>query len=56
MSLSGEYSLGDLLSLFRFDLKLTEDMQETQIEQEIGGLEYEDEEVEAFCRSLILRN
>ena len=36
--------------------KLTEDVQETMVELETGGLEYEDEEVEAFCCSLILRN
>ena len=36
--------------------KLTEDVQETQAEQEAGGLEYEDEEVEAFRRSLVLGN
>ena len=33
--------------------KLTEDVQEATVEPETGGLEYEDEEVEAFCRSLI---
>ena len=41
---------------FDLDPKLTEDVQETQVEQEVGGLEYEGEEVEAFRRSLILRN
>ena len=41
---------------FDLDPKLTEDVQETQVEQEVRGLEYEDEEVEAFRRSLILRN
>ena len=54
--LSGEYSEGDLLSLFRFDLRLTEDVQEAVVESEAGGLEYDDEEVEAFCCSLIDRN
>ena len=41
-----------------FDMitKLTEDVQEAKVETETGGLEYEDEEVEAFCCSLILRN
>ena len=36
--------------------KLTEDVQETKDELETGGLEYEDEEVEAFHCSLIVRN
>ena len=36
--------------------KLTGGGQETKVELETRGLEYEDEEVEAFCRSLILRN
>ena len=34
-------------------MKLTEDVQEAIVEPETGGLEYEDEEVEAFRRSLI---
>ena len=38
---------------FNVITKLTEDVQEATIEPETGGLEYEDEEVEAFCRSLI---
>ena len=33
--------------------KLTEDVQEATVEPETGGLEYEDEEVETFRRSLI---
>ena len=33
--------------------KLTEDAQEPEVTMETGGLEYEDEEVEAFCCSLI---
>ena len=33
--------------------KLTEDVQEATVEPETGGLEYEDEEVEAFHHSLI---
>ena len=37
-------------------MKLTEDVQETMVELETGGLDYEDEEVEAFHHSLILRN
>ena len=37
-------------------VKLTEDVQEATVELETGGLEYEDEEVEAFRRSLIDRN
>ena len=36
--------------------KLTGDVQETKVELETGGLEYEDKEVEAFHRSLINRN
>ena len=32
------------------------DVQETKDEPEAGGLEYEDEEVEAFCHSLIVSN
>ena len=41
-----------------FDMitKLTEHVQETKVKLEAGGLEYEDEEVEAFCCSLIVRN
>ena len=47
-----------MISCCCFDLimKLTEDVQETKVEPETGGLEYEDKEVEAFHRSLILRN
>ena len=41
---------------FKSLTKLTEDVQETKVEPETGGLEYEDEEVEASCHSLILRN
>ena len=33
--------------------KLTENAQEPDVAMETGGLEYEDEEVEAFCHSLI---
>ena len=40
---------------FNLITKLTEDVQETKVEPETGGLEYEDKEVETFCRSLILR-
>ena len=36
--------------------KLTEDVQEATVEPETGGLEYEDEEVEAFRCSLIDEN
>ena len=39
---------------FDFITKLTEDIQETKDELETRGLEYEDKEVEAFHRSLIL--
>ena len=39
---------------FNLTMKLTEDVQETKVELETGGLEYEDEEVEAFRCSLIL--
>ena len=44
-----------VISCCCFDMitKLTEDVQETKDEPEIRGLEYEDEEVEAFCHSLI---
>ena len=47
-----------MISCHCFDLiaKLTEDAQEAKVELETSGLEYEDEEVEAFCCSLILRN
>ena len=47
-----------VISCHCFDMitKLTEDAQETKVELETGGLEYKDEEVEAFRRSLILRN
>ena len=47
-----------VISCHCFDLitKLTEDAQETKVELETGGLEYKDEEVEAFRHSLILRN
>ena len=47
-----------VISCHCFDLitKLTEDVQETKVELEARGLEYEDEEMEALCRSLILRN
>ena len=41
---------------FNMIMKLTEDVQEAKVELETGGLEYEDEEVEALCCSLILRN
>ena len=46
---------------FNMITKLTEDVQETKVELETGGLEtggleYEDEEVEAFRHSLIVRN
>ena len=41
---------------FGMIMKLTEDVQEAKVEPETGGLEYEDEEVEALCHSLILRN
>ena len=41
---------------FNMIMKLTEDIQETKVEPETRGLEYEDEEVEAFHRSLIDRN
>ena len=47
-----------VISCHCFDLitKLTEDVQETMVEPEARGLEYEDKEVEAFCCSLIDRN
>ena len=47
-----------VISCHCFDLivKLTEDVQETMVELETRGLEYEDKEVEAFHHSLILRN
>ena len=47
-----------VISCCCFDVitKLTGDVQETKVELETGGLEYEDEEVEAFHHSLILRN
>ena len=47
-----------VISCCCFDViaKLTEDVQEATVELETGGLEYEDEEVEAFRRSLIDRN
>ena len=54
--LLGEYSEGDLLSLFQFNLRLTEVVQEAAVKPEAGGLEYDDEEVEAFRHSLIDRN
>ena len=41
---------------FNMMMKMTEDVQETKVELETRGLEYEDEEVEAFRCSLILRN
>ena len=41
---------------FSMIMKLTEDVQEAKVEPETRGLEYEDEEVEAFHCSLILRN
>ena len=41
---------------FDMIMKLTEDVQETKDEMETRGLEYEDEEVETFCCSLITRN
>ena len=37
-------------------MKLTEDVQEATVEPEAGELEYDDEEVEVFCCSLIDRN
>ena len=37
-------------------MKLTEDVQETKVELETGGLEYEDEEVEASCHSFLGTN
>ena len=36
--------------------KLIVDVQETKVELETGGLEYEDDKVEAFCHSLVIRN
>ena len=47
-----------MISCHCFDVitKLTEDVQETKVDPETGGLEYEDEGVEAFHRSLIDRN
>ena len=41
---------------FSMIMKLTEDVQEAKVEPETRGLEYEDEEVEALCCSLVLRN
>ena len=41
---------------FDVTMKLIGDVQETKDEPEAGGLEYEDEEVEAFRHSLIPRN
>ena len=41
---------------FNLIRKLTEDVQETKVAPETGGLEYEDEEVEAFRHSSINRN
>ena len=41
---------------FNVIAKLTVDVQETQEEVETGGLEYEEEEVEAFHHSLVIRN
>ena len=41
---------------FNLTTKLTEDVQETKVEPETRGLEYEDEEVDAFRHSLIFRN
>ena len=41
---------------FNMITKLTEDVQETKDEPQTRGLEYEDEEVEAFHHSLIDRN
>ena len=38
---------------FKMITKLTEDVQETKVEPETGGLEHEDEEVEASHHSLI---
>ena len=51
-------SFPKVISCHCFDVitKLTEDVQETKVELETGGLEYEDEEVEAFRHSLIDRN
>ena len=47
-----------VISCHCFDMimKLTADVQETTIEPEAVGLEYDDKEVEAFCHSLIDRN
>ena len=47
-----------VISCCCFDIvtKLTEDVQETKVELETRGLEYEDKEVEAFRHSLIIRN
>ena len=47
-----------VISCHCFDMivKLTADVQEPKEEVETRGLEYEDEEVEAFCRSLVIRN
>ena len=41
---------------FSLIMKLTEGVQETKVEPETGGLEYEDKEVEAFHHSSINRN
>ena len=41
---------------FNMIAKLTRGVQETEVKRETEGLEYEDKEVEAFRRSLILRN
>ena len=41
---------------FALIMKLTEGAQETKDEPEARGLEYEDNEVEAFCHSLVARN
>ena len=41
---------------FDMVMKLTEDVRGTKDELETGGLEYEDEEVEAFHHSLIVKN
>ena len=41
---------------FNLITKLTEDVQETEVEPETRGLEYEDEEVETFHHSLLVGN
>ena len=41
---------------FNMITRLTEDVQETKDETETRGLEYKDEEVEAFCHPLMFRN